>query len=135
MGDPFSPMGSGMLDFSAYEKATLGWIPAQPHADTAGDFRLAVPTLRTTLPQALIINTPAGRYWIEYRAQPFRGLLVRFVAWQNTSTFAAQSILILNPTRARRPWIAAGETYQIPGSFRATLLHAGTIQANIRLHR
>ena len=108
----------------------------QPHARTAGDFLLAVPTLRTTLPQALIINTPAGCYWIEYRARPFRGLLVRFVAWQNTSTFAAQSVLILDPTGAGRPWIATGESYQIPGSFRATLLHAGAIQATIRLlHR
>jgi hypothetical protein len=49
------------------------------------------------------------------------------------STLAAPPVLILNPTSADRPWIAAGETYHIPGSFRATLLHAGTSQAEIRL--
>jgi hypothetical protein len=106
-GDPLSPMGSGMLDFSAYEKATLGWIPPQPHTSTAGRYLLAVPTFRTTLPQALIIDTTAGRYWIEYRSHPFHGLVVRFIApRQAASPFAAPSVLILNPTKARRPWIA-----------------------------
>ena len=26
-GDPFSPMGEGFTDFSAYEKRQLGWLP------------------------------------------------------------------------------------------------------------
>lgn len=56
-------------------------------------------------------NVAGSTDWIEYRARPFRGLLVRFVEWQNASTFAAQSVLILNPTKAGRPWIAAGENH------------------------
>ena len=133
-GDPFSPMGSGMVDFSAYEKANLGWIQPQPQVRSGQRYLLAVPTFRTTLPQALVIDTTAGRCWIEYRSEPFRGLLVRFVTPRQTATpFAAPTVLILNPTKAGRPWIAPGETYQIPGSFLATLLHAGTTQAQIRL--
>jgi hypothetical protein len=132
-GDPLSPMGSGTLDFSAYEKATLGWIPPQPHVSTAKRYVLAAPTFRTTLPQALVVNTTAGHYWIEYRSRPFRGLVIRFVASTPTgSPFAASSVLIRNPTGAGRPWVAPGESYRIPGSPRATLLHAGTTQAEVR---
>jgi hypothetical protein len=40
-----------------------------------------------------------------------RGLLVCFVASQNASAFAAPAFLTLNPTKAGRPWIAAGESH------------------------
>jgi hypothetical protein len=132
-GDPLSPMGSGMLDFSAYEKATLGWIPHPPHVHTARLYGLAVPTIRTTFPQTLVVETKAGRCWIEYRSRPFRGLVVRFVDRTQTALpFATPSVLIRNPTKGGRPWVAPGESYRIPGSFRATLLRAGTTQAQVR---
>lgn len=132
-GDPFSPMGSGTTDFSAYEKATLGWIPAQPRVSTARRYTLATPTYRTTLPQALVFDTEYGAWWIEYRSQ-FRGLLVRFVdAETGRSPFAAPAVLILRPTKTSRPWVARGESYRIPGSFRITLERAGTAQATVRV--
>jgi hypothetical protein len=131
-GDPFSPMGSGTTDFSAYEKVRLGWIPAQPLVTAPKRYTLATPTFKTTLPQALVVDSEDGAWWIEYRSQ-FRGLLVRFVDNEgNRPAFAMPSVLIMQPTRAARPWIARGETYRIPNSFRVTLEHAGLQQARVR---
>ena len=132
-GDPFSPMGSGELDYSAYEKTVLGWIRPQPHVKAAKRYILAPPTFRSALAQALIVDVDEGAWWIEYRAQPFRGLLFRFVddarAW---SPFAAPAILVTNPTKADRPWLARGESYRLPSSFKVTLTKANATQAEVR---
>ena len=132
-GDPFSPMGSGSLDFSVYEKVILGWIRLQPRVGSAGRCFLAPPTIKTSVAQALLVTTAQGTWWIEYRSRPFRGLLVRLVYRATTvSPFASSAVLITNPTRANRPWIARDETYRIPRSFRVTLLHAGAARAEVR---
>jgi hypothetical protein len=133
-GDVFSPMGSGVLDFSAYEKAALGWIPSQPHVTTPKQFILAPPTARSKLAQALVVDTSRGTWWIEYRTQPFRGLVFRFVDTDNHSAPYAQSaILILKPTKKARPWIVKGETYRIPFAWRVTLVKATAKQATVRI--
>jgi len=132
-GDPFSPMGSGELDYSAYEKAVLGWIRPQPHVNAAKAYVLAPPTSRSSLAQALVVDVDEGAWWIEYRAQPFRGLLFRFVdaarAW---SPFAAPAVLVTHPTKASRPWVARGESYRLPKSFKVTLTKASATQAEVR---
>jgi hypothetical protein len=131
-GDPFSPMGSGAVDFSAYEKVVLGWIRPQPHVNSAKHYLLTPPTIRTTSAQALLVDTAQGTWWIEYRSQPFRGLLFRLVYRTPIgSPFARSSVLMRNPTRAGRPWIARGESYRIPGSFRVSLVHAGAARAEV----
>ena len=132
-GDPFSPMGSGELDFSAYEKTVLGWIRPQPHVNTAKRYLLAPPTSPSSLAQALVVDVDEGAWWIEYRARPFRGLLVRFVDDARAlSPFAAPAVLVSNPTKAKRPWIARGESYRLPGSFKITLTKASATQAEVR---
>jgi hypothetical protein len=132
-GDTLSPMGSGMLDFSAYEKYVLGWIPAQPHVSSARTYVLAPPTSVSRLAQALIVDTIQGSWWVEYRSQPFRGLVFRFVDSRNPpSQFAPSAVLMLRPTKAGRPWIVKGETYRIPFSFRATLTRATVGRAEVR---
>jgi hypothetical protein len=132
-GDPLSPMGSGDLDYSAYEKSLLGWIPPQPHVTAPKSYILAPPTSRSKLAQALVVETARGTWWIEYRAQPFRGLLFRFVDPDNHSgPFARSAILILRPTKHARPWIVKGETYRIPFSWRVTLSKATAKQAEVR---
>jgi hypothetical protein len=132
-GDTLSPMGSGMLDFSAYEKFILGWIPAQPHVSVAKSYVLAPPTSFSRLAQALIVDTSQGAWWIEYRSRPFRGLVFRFVDSRNPpSQFAPSAVLMLKPTRAERPWIVKGETYRIPFSFRVTLAKATATRAEVR---
>jgi hypothetical protein len=133
-GDPFSPMGSGEVDFSVYEKVTLGWIRPQPHVTAAKSYALAPPTSVAKLAQALIVDTEAGAWWIEYRSQPFRGLLFRFV--DNSvvqSPFAESAVLIRKLTKAKRPWLVRGESYRIPGSFMVTLTKAARGRAEVRL--
>lgn len=131
-GDPLSPMGSGTMDFSAYEKVTLGWLPPQPRVTSAKRYTLATPTYKTTLPQAFVVETEQGSWWIEYRSQ-LRGLLVRFVDQPYLrSSFAPSAVLIMNPTKPGRLWVARGETYRIPLSFRVTLERAGTARATVR---
>ena len=132
-GDTLSPMGSGTLDFSAYEKSILGWIPPQPHVSVAKTYVLAPPTSFSKLAQALIVDTTQGVWWIEYRSQPFRGLVFRLVDNRNPpSQFAPSAILMLRPTKAARPWIVKGETYHIPFSFRVTLTKATATRAEVR---
>ena len=132
-GDPFSPMGSGMLDFSAYEKVVLGWLPAPPHVNAPKRYALAPPTFRSKLAQSLVIDGEDGSWWIEYRAKPFRGLLVRFVENRDLPPFARSAALMTRTVKPTRPWIARGETYRIPGSFRLTLLKTGPSRAELRL--
>ena len=132
-GDTLSPMGSGTLDYSAYEKALLGWLPAQPHVTAAKGYVLVPPTGKSKLAQALVVETARGAWWIEYRAQPFRGLVFRFVDADNHSApYMPSAILILRPTKHPRPWIAKGESFRIPLSWRVTLSRATAKQATVR---
>jgi hypothetical protein len=132
-GDTLSPMGSGSLDYSAYEKSLLGWIPAQPRVSGPKPYVLAPPTGKTKLPQALVVDTSRGTWWIEYRAVPFRGLVFRFVDADNHSApYSPSAILILRPTKNARPWIVKGESYRIPSSWRVTLTKVSATQATVR---
>ncbi len=134
-GDPYSPMGTGdkLLDFSAYEKFVLGWLPDQPKVTTDGRYTI-VPAARLGNKSALVVDTPSGEWWIEYRAEPFRGLLVRFVdVLHPVPPFAIGPILMLDPTHHHRNWIARGETYRAD-AFTVRLVQAGTRQAQVRIH-
>jgi hypothetical protein len=132
-GDVFSPMGSGSLDYSAYEKALLGWMPPQPHVTVPKRYVLAPATARSRLAQALVVDTTRGSWWIEYRSQPFRGLVFRFVDSENHSApYSPSAVLILKPTKKARPWIVRGESYRIPSSWRVTLTKATATQAEVR---
>jgi hypothetical protein len=132
-GDPFSPMGHGSLDYSAYEKSLLGWLPAQPRVSKAGGYLLAPPTTRTQLAQTLVVETEGGTWWIEYRAKPFRGLVFRFVdPTQHPYPFAPSAVLIEDPAKKHRAWIGRGESYRLPLSFRVTLARAGAARAEVR---
>jgi hypothetical protein len=132
-GDTLSPMGSGTLDFSAYEKYVLGWIPPQPHVTVAKSYVLAPPTSFSKVAQALIVDTSQGSWWVEYRSKPFRGLVFRFIDSRNPpSQFAPSAVLILKPTKAVRPWIVKGETFRIPFSFRVTLTKTSAARAVVR---
>ena len=125
-------MGTGLLDFSAYEKSLLGWIGAQPHAAASGTYTIVPPTRQTKLAQALVVDTAIGQWWLEYRTRPFRGVLVRFVdAEQGVGPFSPAATLILRPTAARRDWVVAGETFRAPELFTVRLVHASTKAATL----
>jgi len=132
-GDTLSPMGTGSLDYSAYEKSLLGWIPAQPRITAPKSYVLAPPTSRTKVAQALVVDTSGGTWWIEYRAKPFRGLVFRYVdADVHSAPYLPSAVLILRPTKHPRPWIVKGETYRIPLSWRVTLTKVSAKQATVR---
>jgi hypothetical protein len=132
-GDTLSPMGSGSLDYSAYEKTLLGWLPPQPQVTAPRSYALAPPTSKSKLAQALVVDTPRGTWWIEFRTQPFRGLVFRFVDAENHSApYDPSAILILRPSKHARPWIVKGESYRIPSSWRVTLTKSTTKQATVR---
>jgi hypothetical protein len=132
-GDTLSPMGSGSLDYSAYEKSLLGWIPAQPRVTAPKSYVLAPPTGRSKLAQALVVDTSRGTWWIEYRAKPFRGLVFRFVdAGNHSAPYDQSAILILKPTKHARPYIVKGENYRIPFSWSVTLTKVSATQATVR---
>jgi hypothetical protein len=78
-GDPLSPMGGGSVDFSALEKLKLGWISAVRSVDRSGTYPVANIDEPSALPQALVVPTAAGEYWIERRAADPRRVIVRLV--------------------------------------------------------
>jgi hypothetical protein len=119
-GDPFSPMGDGLDDFSTYEKRRLGWIPEPMHVRHAGLYSLARAELKNTFPHALVVPTPSGDYWLELHKA--RHLVIRLVLPEAAAPpFAAPATLLTNPSKKHRPWVASGETFRVAGSFTATL--------------
>src|SRR5262249_40738144 len=133
-GDPYTPMGTGGFDFSAHEKSLLGWIGPQPHATVSGSYPRVPPTKKTKLAQALIVDGPEGQWWLEFRAKPFRGVLVRFVAAaQSNGVFAPSATLILRPTAAKRDWMVKGETFRAPGQFTVKIVRTTATAAKLQL--
>jgi hypothetical protein len=128
-GDPFSPMGEGpgFADFSTYEKAMLGWLPAPVFLHRNGLYRLALAGARNKVAHALVVDDGQGRqYWVERRAG--QGLVIRFVDPETEAPpFLAQPVLFMDPTGRHRPWVAAGETFRVPGTFNAKLT-AGSVR-------
>jgi hypothetical protein len=123
-GDPFSPMGDGFSDFSTYEKRQLGWLPEPLRVAKAGMYRLARADLKSSLPHTLVVATAAGDYWLELRKG--RGLVVRLVVPDSAAPpFSAPAVLLMNPTRKHRPWVASGETFRATGLFTAKLAPRG----------
>jgi hypothetical protein len=77
-GDPLSPMGSGGVDFTALEKLKLGWISGVQEVSRSGIYSIANIDEPSSAPQALVVPTAAGEYWIERRASEPH-LIVRLV--------------------------------------------------------
>ncbi len=75
-GDPLSPMGAGGTDFTALEKLELGWISSVQRVDRSGAYAVADVDAPNSLPQALVVPTGVGEYWVERRAT---SLVVRLV--------------------------------------------------------
>jgi hypothetical protein len=135
-GDPYSPMGTGakLLDFSAYEKFVLGWLPPQPHATRNGIFTIVPASAPGPGAHAVVVDADLGEWWIEYSTK-FHGLLVRLVDVQPpVLPLAFGPILIVNPTHHHRDWIAPGETYRA-GTFTVQLVRAGKAKAQVRILR
>jgi len=113
-GDPFSPMGHGQLDFSAYEKLQMGWLHDVAHVSRAGTYSIGRPDTRGATPYALVIETGLHEYWIEQRldaAPP--GLVVRTIEPDLSDFMAAPELMLYVPALT----VARGETFRVGGVF------------------
>jgi hypothetical protein len=133
-GDPFTPMGIGFGDFSAYEKELLGWIAPQPRVTKPGRYVIYPTAVRTGL-HALVLNTLDGQYWIEQRpdrATP--ALIVRVVHPEEPNPpFAPASTLLLGPIRPGHVTILPGQTFTVRGVFSVKLGVGKKTPAQLRL--
>jgi hypothetical protein len=78
-GDRVSVMGQGAIDFSAWEKAQLGWIDRVRRVATSGVYPLDPVDAPSTGPQALLVRVAAGTLWVERRLLPAPRIEVRIV--------------------------------------------------------
>lgn len=118
-GDPFSPMGSGLVDFSAYEKVQLGWFRETVRLTRRGTYPLGRPDVLGATPYAAVVETAATAYWFEQRldiAQP--GLIARTIEPDVPDDDLAPSTLFIGePTAREGTTVARGQTFRVPGVF------------------
>lgn len=118
-GDPFSPMGHGLVDFSAYEKVAMGWIRDVLPAREPRTFRVGRPDVLAAPPHALVVETGRGEYWLEQRLDVDPpGLAVRTVEPDvPDDDLAPPTKFASDPARTGRAVVMAGETFTVPGTF------------------
>ena len=133
-GDPFTPMGIGFGDFSAYEKELLGWIGPQPRVTKPGRYLIYPNAVRSGV-HALVLNTLDGQYWIEQRPDlKTPALIVRVVHPDEPNwPFAAASTLLLGPIRPGHATILPGQIFTVHGSFSVRLGLGKRTPAQLRL--
>lgn len=118
-GDPFSPMGRTLGDFSAYEKHVMGWITDVARAERSGNYTVGRPDVLAAAPHALVVPAAQTEYWLEQRldvADP--GLTVRYLDVDVPDDDLARPTRFVNdPTRVGRDTVARGERFAVPGVF------------------
>jgi hypothetical protein len=139
--NPFSVMGHGWSDFSAWEKHVFGWLD-----------RIAAPAPRLTLgaidrpsadPQALRVVVAGDQYWFEYRPPAPRwaydagdavaGVAV-YAGWNGLSEagrFSGRNLLLYDPVGRGRPAVRAGEVFTVRGAFSVRVVSAGPDSAEL----
>jgi Gametolysin peptidase M11 len=113
-GDPFSPMGHGQLDFSAYEKLQMGWLHEVAHISRPGTYTIGRPDIQGATPYALVIETGLHEYWVEQRldATP-PGLVVRSIEPDLSDFMAPPELMLWVPALT----VGRGETFRVGGVF------------------
>jgi gametolysin peptidase M11 len=124
-GDPFSPMGHGLLDFSAYEKFQMGWLHEVAHVSRPATYSIGRPDVQGATPYALVIETGLHEYWIEQRldATP-PGLVVRSIEPDLSDFMAAPELMIYVPALT----VGRGETFRIGGVFSVRYAGVGRVR-------
>jgi Gametolysin peptidase M11 len=73
--NPYTVMGHGQEDYSAWEKWRFGWLTRVARAGRrGGTYEVAALERPSARAQALVVATPRTEYWFEYR--PAHGVLV-----------------------------------------------------------
>jgi hypothetical protein len=124
-GDPFSPMGHGQLDFSAYEKLQMGWLHEVAHVSRPGSYSIGRPDVQGATPYALVVETGLRVYWIEQRldaAPP--GLVLRMIEPDRSDFMAAPELMLFLPELT----VGEGETFRVAGVFSVRYTGAGRIR-------
>jgi hypothetical protein len=113
-GDPFSPMGHGQLDFSAYEKLQMGWLHEVAHISRPGTYTIGRPDIQGATPYALVVETGLHEYWVEQRldATP-PGLVVRSIEPDLSDFMAPPELMLWVPALT----VGRGETFGVGGVF------------------
>jgi hypothetical protein len=113
-GDPFSPMGHGLLDFSAYEKLQMGWLHEVAQIARPGMYGIGRPDVQGATPYALVVETGLHEYWIEQRldATP-PGLVIRTIEPDLSEFMAAPELMLYIPELT----VGRGEAFRVGGVF------------------
>jgi hypothetical protein len=139
---PYSVMGHGLGDFSAYEKHAFGWIDSVARPEGSGNYEVMAIDRRGSGPHALHVLAAGDEYWIEFRPpsplwDPDEPTAVPGLAVYggphgldgSLSRFPVRNLLIRNPVGGRRSAIRTGERYRVPGAFEVSLAEMGPDRA------
>jgi hypothetical protein len=144
--NPFSVMGHGSSDYSAWEKYRYGWLDRISVLERAGRYRLGAIDRPSTDPVALRVFAAGDEYWLEYRPPapvwayeaPEAESGVAVYGSSNglgePGRFPGENLLIFDPVRRGRPAVHAGETFTVPGAFsaRVVVTSAGAAEVEFR---
>ena len=121
-GDPYDTMGSGVGDFNAFEKFSIGWITNVTRTSRPGTFTIDRIEQTTSGSHALVITTASSEYWFYHRLDqlPFAssflptGVLVHVgpnpQAPPDQVVYGQDNLLLPNPVGKGRAAIFPGET-------------------------
>jgi hypothetical protein len=146
-GNPFSVMGDGGGDFTAYEKAGLEWLTGLVRPRGNATHEIGPIEGPTTLPQALVVTTATSEFWFESRGRTTSSFLgdsqqpagVAVLAGPGhgvaaeRSDYPRRNILLPSPTggRARFAYVA-GESYVERDVFRVLVERHAPESASLR---
>jgi hypothetical protein len=118
-GDPFSPMGHALVDFSAYEKLFFGWIRDVARMTRPGAYEIGRPDDPGAAPHAFVVAAGAGEFWFEQRLDVDPpGLAVRMIEPDvPDDDLEPPTLFIDDPSGRDRPTLEAGETFRVTWAF------------------
>jgi hypothetical protein len=139
--NPFSVMGHGSSDFSAWEKHAFGWLDRV--AGPAAIVTIGAIDRPSAHPQALRVVAAGDQYWFEYRPPapvwPYdagdaaAGVAV-YAGWNGlpeAGRYPGRDLLLYDPIGRRRPALTAGETFAVRGAFALRVASTGAESAEL----
>lgn len=145
-GDRYDTMGDIYLgaagEYNAYEKFVAGWLTNVTRTPKTGDYVIDQLELKSTVPQALVVETARNEYWFDHREPLLRdaifagnpvvqGLEIHGGPPSSDPTaqsdFSVANTLLPNPGGHGNPILLPGDTFREPGAFRLSVTsHTGT---------
>jgi hypothetical protein len=141
--NPFSVMGHGSSDYSAWEKSRYGWLDRVTEISRAGSYRIGAIDRPSSEAGAIRVLVAGDEYWVEYRPpapvwtfeapEASAGVAVYGGANElgEPSRSPGRNILLFDPVRRGRPSVQAGETLTVPGAFSLRVGSAGPDAADL----